>query len=210
MYNTGRNTTALALIGLGILFLVVQITGFSFLGMLWPGFVLVPGLVFLYFALSGDASKAGLAVPGAMITGTGAILLYQNLTNHWASWAYVWALYPVFLGLALVFTGRRSGNERTLHTGDGFVKWGLVGFIGLWALFEIFIFGGNSQLISTVVPLALIAAGVVLLMRSRRMGKGKFGYNGKPKNANGHHRPRQDDLQEKIEEALAENDSEII
>lgn len=206
MNESGRNTTALALIGLGVLFLLAQITGFGFFGLLWPLFVLVPGAVFLYFAVTGDASKAGLAVPGAMITGTGAILFYQNLTGHWSSWAYIWALYPVFLGFALVFIGRRTGNERTLHTGDGFVKWGLLGFIGLWALFELFIFGGNSQVVTILLPLALIAAGIVLLTRNRSSDKLEPAFAEKPKNVNGNRKSHGEALQEQIDAALAEDD----
>ena len=209
MTNTGRNTTAFALIGLGVAFLIAQITGFSFMGLLWPVFVMIPGVIFLYTALKGDSSKAGLAVPGAMITGTGAILFYQNLTDHWSSWAYIWALYPVFLGLALVFMGRRTDNERSIQTGDGFVKWGLVSFVGLWALFEIFIFGGNSQLVTTLVPLALIAAGIFVLLRGRSSEKTKPIYNGKPKSSNGHRKTYTDDLQDKIDAALAEEDDLI-
>jgi hypothetical protein len=188
---------------------MAQLTGIGFLGALWPFFVLGPGAVFLYYAITGDSSKAGLAVPGAMITGTGAILFYQNLTGHWTSWAYIWALYPVFLGLALVFVGRRTHNERTLHTGDGFVKWGLLGFIGLWALFELFIFGGNSQLITVLVPLALIAAGVVLLTRNRTSNKPKSPVAEKPKNVNGHRESHSETLQKQIDTALSEGD-EII
>lgn len=208
MTNAGRNTTAFIFIGLGIAFLIAQVTGFSFFGLLWPAFVMIPGLIFLYFALTGDSGKAGMAVPGAMITGTGAILFYQNLTNHWGSWAYVWALYPVFLGLALVFIGRRTGNDRTYHTGDGFVKWGLLAFVGLWALFEIFIFGGNNQLISTLVPLVLIGAGVFILMRGRSGEKIKFDYE-KPKSSNGHRKMHRETLQDKIDAALAEEDDII-
>ncbi|MBZ0298878.1 MAG: hypothetical protein K8J31_04010, partial [Anaerolineae bacterium] len=132
-----------------------------------------------------------------------AILFYQNITGHWASWAYVWALYPVLLGLALVFIGRRTGSESTEHTGDGFVKWGLFGFVGLWALFELFIFGGQNWLISTLMPLVLIGAGVFLLMRGRSRDKTKVVYSG-----NGHRKSKStsDDLQEKIDAALAEDD----
>ncbi|MBZ0298994.1 MAG: hypothetical protein K8J31_04600, partial [Anaerolineae bacterium] len=72
-----RSAIAIGLIGLGVLFLVAQISGFSFLGILWPLFIVLPGAAFLYFAYTGDRHAAGLAVPGAMITGTGAILFYQ-------------------------------------------------------------------------------------------------------------------------------------
>jgi hypothetical protein len=163
--DTGRNIAAFILIGIGLLFLAAQTFSFSFFGTLWPLLVILPGLAFLYPALTGDKGKAGLAVPGAMITGTGLILMYQNLTGHWQSWAYVWTLYPVFLGLALTFIGRRTDNESTLSSGNGFVKWGLIAFIGMWGLFELLIFGGRSTLVSVLVPLVLIGAGLYMLFQ---------------------------------------------
>lgn len=163
--KAGRNIAAITLIGVGLLFLLAQTFNFSFIGLLWPFFVIVPGLVFLYAAVTGDKSKAGMAVPGAMVTGTGVILFYQNLTGHWASWAYIWALYPVFLGFALTFIGRRTQNASTYATGNNFVKFGLMAFVGFWVFFELLIFGGRGSMASTLVPLVLIAAGVYMLFR---------------------------------------------
>lgn len=201
-----RNAMGIGLIGLGVLFLFAQITGFSFFGLLWPLFVLLPGAAMLYAAYNGDRNTDGLAVPGAIITGTGAILFYQNLTGHWSSWAYIWALYPAFVGAALVFIGRRHGNESTERTGDGLVKWGLIAFVGLWALFELFIFGGNSWLVSTILPLALIGVGIYLLVRNNSKDKYKVAYS---RSGNGH-RKNEDSLQDKIDAALAEDDDQII
>ncbi len=207
MESTGRSAAAIGLIGLGVLFLLAQYIGFSFLGTLWPLFVMLPGLAFLYFAYTGDQRHAGLAIPGAMITGTGAILFYQNLTGHWTSWAYIWALYPVFLGFAFVFMGRRTGDRHQIMLGDNFVKWGLFGFVVLWAFFELLIFGGNSPLISTIVPLALIAAGIYILTRGRRVTT--YGPR-KSKWVNGHGPSYDSDLQDKINAALSEDDQEIV
>lgn len=203
--TNSRSAAAIGMISLGVLFLVAQLTGYTFIGVLWPLFIMLPGAAFLYFAFTGDRSAAGLAVPGAIITGTGGILFYQNLTGHWASWAYIWALYPVFVGLALVFIGRRTASESTERTGDGFVKWGLIAFAGLWVFFEILIFGGNNWIISTLLPLALIGVGVYLLIQNNNREKMKFTYSG-----NGHRKNHSDDLQEKINAALAEDDDQII
>ena len=106
---------AAALIGLGVLFLLGQMFSMDIFGLGWPLFVMLPGLAFLFFAIRGDANAAPLAVPGAIVTGTGAILFYQNFTGHWESWAYAWALYPVFLGLALTFMGERTRNQKIVE-----------------------------------------------------------------------------------------------
>ena len=108
---------------------------------------------------------ASLAVPGAIVTGTGAILFYQNVTNHWESWAYAWALYPVFLGLALTFMGERSHNQSAINTGRGFVRWGGIAFVALWALFELVIFAGNRGIGNVLLPAFLIGAGLWMLLR---------------------------------------------
>ena len=81
----GRPFAALALIGVGVLIFLGQLTGFSVFHTAWPLLVAAPGLIFWYFAITGDRNVAGLAVPGTVITGTGLILFYQNLTGHWAS-----------------------------------------------------------------------------------------------------------------------------
>lgn len=209
--DSGRQLAAGALIGLGVLFLAAQFFGFSLFGVLWPFFVIVPGLAFLYPALTGGKDKAGLAIPGAMITGTGLILFYQALTGHWISWAYIWALYPVFLGLAFTFVGRRNEDRSLYETGNGFVKWGLGGFIGMWLLFEVLIFGGGNPLISLALPVVLIGAGIMMLFgrgaiskkkknESYRSSSSRNGYNAAEINP---------DLQRKIDAALAEEDDEF-
>lgn len=209
--DIGRNTGAYVLIGLGVLFLAAQIFNFSFFGALWPLIVLIPGLAFLYFAFNGDKNTAGLVFPGSIITGTGAILFYQNLTNHWESWAYVWTLYPVFVGLALTFMGRRTGSDDQYKVGQNMMRWGAIAFAGLWVLFELFIFNGGGFFGNLLVPLVLIGVGVMMLFRrgsitvSTVSAKRKVDEYAeyKPKRTNGH-RSYSDELQEKIDAALAE------
>lgn len=211
LQNNGQNIGAWMLIGIGVLFLIAQVFNFSIIGILWPLFVILPGAVFLYTAWRGDRGKAGFAVPGAMIGGTGLILFYQNLTGHWESWAYIWALYPVFLGLALTFIGRRTHNENTYLTGNGFVKWGFISFVALWALFEGFLFGGSSALLTTWLPLALIAGGIYMLFHR---GTIRTGINQQKKKKVVIQHPDHPsstadinpELRRKIDEALAEPD----
>src|SRR5438105_2944071 len=59
----------------------------------WPFFVIAPGVVILFLALTArGVVSEGLAVLGSIITVSGLILLYQNATDHFESWAYAWAL----------------------------------------------------------------------------------------------------------------------
>ena len=152
--------SAYLLIGLGIFFLIAPSLGFSFFGTLWPFLIILPGAGFLYAAHTGGKNVSGFAIPGAIITGTGAILFYQNTTGHWASWAYVWALYPVFFGLALKYMGQRTGNQNEIKVGRGFVRYGLMAFAFFAFVFELMLFNGGRLL-----PFLLIGAGLFLLWR---------------------------------------------
>jgi hypothetical protein len=218
--DRGRAIAAISLIGLGGLFLLDQLFNISIFSILWPFFVIVPGAAFLYFALTGGKNTVGLSVPGSVVTGTGLILLYQSLTGHWESWAYAWTLYPVFVGLALTFMGNRTGDQNVHNTGRGLVRWGGVAFIVAAALFELLIFNGGGFLGSLALPILLVGLGAWMLFGKGIRGSGIRNF-GKPKNDefvfNGPRvvttRPRygsssviNEDLQRKIDAALAEDD----
>ena len=219
MVRDQRNTVgAFLLIGLGVLFLVGQIFNINFwsiVGFSWPVFVLIPGVIFLALAFAGDRKMSGFIFPGAFVTGTGAILWYQNVTNNWQSWAYIWTLYPVFLGLALIFNGRRNGKEKEITTGRGFVTYGMIAFLAGAAFFELAIFGANSALTSWIVPLVLIGVGGYLLLSGQIGGEkrkidtpvftGARMVNPRAKR----HLAPSDDLQRQIDEALAEDEPEV-
>jgi hypothetical protein len=222
----GRRAFGLIIIAAGVFFLLVQFGVFSFdvFGFLWPFFIIVPGLVFLYFARTGGEDLAPLAIPGAIITGTGAILLFQSVTDRWESWAYIWTLYPVFLGLGLIFMGRRTQSRKTYRSGVGFVRWGMIAFAVFAGFFELFVFG-DFGFARYLIPVALILAGGWMLLRGQRGGEGggsprmpgrkrkPVDYADEPLLSEDpvvlprRHVPRaSDDLRRKIDLALAEDD----
>ncbi len=43
-----------------------------------------------------------MAVPATIVAGIGGILWWQNSTGNWASWAYMWALIPGFVGVGML------------------------------------------------------------------------------------------------------------
>lgn len=155
---------SITLIGIGVFILLSQVFNFDFWGTIWPLAVIAPSLPFFYFALRGGKHSAGLIFPALIIGGTGAILLYQNTFNHFESWAYIWALYPVFIGLGLIFNGQRTGSDGEVSTGRGMVRYGLISLAGFAILFEVFIFQSVfGELTELVLPLALIGAGIYFL-----------------------------------------------
>src|SRR5438309_5326442 len=122
----------------------------------WPFFVILPGVVILFVALTArGAISEGLAILGSIVTVTGLILLFQDATNHYESWAYAWALvFPGAIGLGMILyglTARRPGN---LRAGTRLVGIALVLFLVGAAFFEGVIGIGGYQFDRT--------AGVVL------------------------------------------------
>jgi len=84
----------------------------------WPFFVIAPGILILFVALSArGAVSEGLAIFGSIVTVSGLILLVQDATDHYESWAYAWTLiFPGAIGLGMILyglTARRPGNVRS-------------------------------------------------------------------------------------------------
>jgi len=131
-------------------------------GGLWPLLILLPGVALVFAANSGGRAASGLIFPGAVIAGTGALLLYQSITGHWESWAYAWTLYPVFVGMAMRFNGQRMNINKEVEVGEGLIKYGLLAFATLALMFELVLFNGISLWL-------LLAAGVGYLWYSGKI-----------------------------------------
>ncbi|MEL6148530.1 MAG: hypothetical protein AAFR56_02820, partial [Chloroflexota bacterium] len=176
--------------------------------LLWPLWVLIPGALMLYTAFNSNQAHLGWAVPGALIGGTGAILFFLNLTGRWEAWAYMWALYPVFVGAAVHYTGQVNGNERQTSGGMNAIRSGLWTLVAFGLFFELLIFGGLGFLDSVLLPVLLIAGGAYLLYARDRIHVDIGALtDGKPK------RELQDpetgispDLRRRMDEAIAEDD----
>ncbi len=207
--DSGRKIGAFILITLGIFFLLAQVFNFDFLGVLWPLFVILPGAAFLFAAWRGERGAAPLAVPGMVVTGTGVILFVQNITGHWESWAYAWALYPVFVGSALMFIGDRTHSKASYQTGRLMVRGGLVAFVAFAVFFELFIFGGLFGSLSPfILPALLILIGGYMLLQGRGSGSGDTVFI-KPKRSDAPSPAINPELKRKIDEALTEDEDAV-
>jgi len=202
--DRGRQAIAVAIIATGIMFLISNVFSvdlFIFEGG-WPFFVILPGLLMLAIAVSGDKRAASLVFPGAIVTGTGLILFVQNLTNYWESWAYVWALYPVFVGLSLIFYGNRTDNPNSVKSGRNLVVIGVVLLAAFGVFFELILFRGvEGRMVNVVVAALMIAGGGFMLLRARR-AQPELPFNGPAKRKND--ADVDPELKRKIEDALAE------
>lgn len=161
------------LVALGILFFVGQVVDVNLGRFAWPYFIIVPGVLLFALAL-GVGSSAGepLAVLGSIVTMVGALLLYQSLTGHWASWAYAWALVaPTSIGLGQVIYGTLRGQSHVVATGTRLATIGLAIFLVGAVFFELVIGIGGFGLGRNGWPVLLIGLGLLVLLADLRSAR---------------------------------------
>jgi hypothetical protein len=175
---TARQGSATALLGgllvfLGVIFLLIQLLHVDLWQSGWPFFIIVPGVAVYALALVLRARVGELlAIIGSIMTVNGLLLLYQNSTGHWSSWAYAWALvFPTSIGVGQFVYGYLTGIRRLVVLGIRVAAAGAAVFVLGAFFFEGAInisgrdFGPLGRLL---FPALLIAAGAVLLFRARR------------------------------------------
>jgi hypothetical protein len=177
LLNSGRrgrsSLLGALLVLIGVLALLGQVTHVDVGHYGWPFFVIVPGIIILVVALtSRGVVGEGLAILGSITTVTGLILLYQDWSDQFQSWAYAWALlFPGAVGIGMILYGtfaRRPGNVRA---GSRLLGVGVVLFLIGAAFFEGVIgIGGYSfgHSAGVVAGSVIIAVGALLLILNRR------------------------------------------
>ncbi len=157
MKNRSELAWGIILIAIGAFLLVTRVYPgvFSFLD--WQFSIIGVGAIFLLAAIL--TRNGGLAIPGCILGGVGAILYYQDITNSWETWAYAWTLIPGFVGLGILLSGLID------RSGPRFESSGLVLMAISAAGF--FIFGGTLGFgwsYGAYWPLFIIALGVIILI----------------------------------------------
>jgi hypothetical protein len=164
MNNLNRGTifSAILLIGMGVLFLILNLGGIS-MEKTWPVIFLALGAACFLPALLWPNLRTGLAsfcIPGGVLLSLGVIFLYNTLSGDWASWAYAWILLNAGVGLGIALAAWIGGWGREMAT------------IGWWwfalsvAAFSVFatLFGG--PVLKSSGPIMLILCGIWLVIRS--------------------------------------------
>ena len=167
----------LVLVVIGAILFAGQAAGIGIEDIGWPFFVIAAGIAILLIGLV-VANEQGMVIGGTVVTTVGLVLFYQDQTGCWESWAYAWALVgPAASGLGLILWGLRSGNGGDVRNGT----WGLLGGLAIFGVGFLFfegvigIGGERLALPEWVLPVAVIAIGVVVLLRGmleRREPKG--------------------------------------
>lgn len=125
----------------------------------WPWIVIGVGFVFLLFALF--TKTGGLAVPGAIISGIGSILLYQSITMNWETWTFAWTLIPGFVGVGI-------GLATLISPSENQGGWTSSLFLITLSVVMFIIFGGSKFFgldLDYLWPVIIVVFGVFLLIK---------------------------------------------
>lgn len=122
---------------------------------LWPLELLGLALGFVLAALY--AQQSWLAAPAIVIGLNGLVFQFCALTGWWASWAVLWTIEPLSLGLALLVIGSQTRWVGLLLL--GLVVCGLAGasVIGMTVILS------GWWLVGLLGPICLICVGALLL-----------------------------------------------
>lgn len=164
------------LIIVGVLLTAGQLLGYRIVGLGWPLFVIVPGLLFFLAAFSVPPGRgiAYLAVPGSIILVTGIILQLQTVSGDWQSWSYVWALIaPGAVGLGLLVAGLRERSRAVRIVGTWLLGAGVLLFvIAEWFFVRVLETGGPGlgRGFGLLMPALLVLLGLLVILRGLRRG----------------------------------------
>lgn len=115
----------------------------------WPINMLLIGAGILVIGMV--TGSPGLAVPAAIVAGIGGIFYYQEATNNYNSWSYMWALIPGFIGVGTMLQGLLG--ENTAHN----LKRGLNLMVVSAVLFLVFAsFLGGLDILGNYGPAVLL------------------------------------------------------
>jgi hypothetical protein len=163
----GAAVLGILLVAVGVVFLATEYLNLDLGASLWPFYVIAPGLVLVTLGLT-QRNGSGLTIAGSIVTMLGLVLLYQNSTDNWESWAWIWPLIaPGGSGLGMVLYGTRSNNAAMARAGFWQAIIGLALLAGGWIFFEgiLGISGSRFPLPGWVMPVVIIALGALLLLR---------------------------------------------
>lgn len=173
--EAGTAVIGVLLVLLGGAFLLAQQFGFRLSDIEWPFFIILPGVALLVAGLLLPWGS-GMLIGGSVVTAVGLVLLYQNATDHWESWAYAWALVgPGASGAGTALAGLRSGSAGMIRAGGTQLLIGLGLFAAGYLFFEgiLNISGRRLPLPEWIIPAAVVILGLALVVRGlteRRSG----------------------------------------
>src|SRR5262249_50777488 len=141
----------------------------------WPFFIIAVGLIFFVGVVVGGPAAGPLAIPGALISTVGLILLYQRAFDRFQTWAYAWTLLVVASGLGLLVDAAWRNRPERAQLGRAAIGVGVALFVvGVVSFEGALNFSGwtdqlpsglGGRVVGVLGALALIALGAVVLLR---------------------------------------------
>ncbi len=124
----------------------------------WPVLLIGLSLFFLVPSVVGPQNRrlrAGMVIPGAILAGVGAALLYTSLTERWSAWTYLWSVIPFSFGLGMYAAGWIADAPAFKWIGAGIAIGGVVAYLVFGTAF-----GGEA--FRVVAALGILALGLAL------------------------------------------------
>ena len=143
----------------GGLFLADQFLPISLMASFWPLLIALFGFSFFIAMLAAGKRGSGLAIPGAIITTLGLLLLIQNTFRLWVTWSYAWALLISATGFGILIMNFYLKKVVLRRVAGLLIGLGLTLFVIFGVFFEIILDLSGASLASGV----FLGGGLVLL-----------------------------------------------
>ncbi len=162
MKNRGQLALGLILILLGAWFIAARqipaLNAWAEQYMQGPLAIVAAGILILLVGLV--LGTPGMAIPAAIVAGIGGIFYYQQITNDYTSWSYMWTLIIGFVGVGIILAGLLEGDLRRARSGMSTIVTSAVLFVVFAAIF------GKLAILGSIGPaILLILVGLWVLIR---------------------------------------------
>jgi hypothetical protein len=131
---------------------------------LWPLEVLAAALGLLFAAVY--ARALWLLIPAIIIGANGLLFQFCAVTGWWNVWAVLWTIEPLSVGLALLVFGLRKRRTALVVVATVLLGLGGAALVGMTILVSLTTTWSGSWLLNLLAPLAIMAAGLLLLILS--------------------------------------------
>jgi hypothetical protein len=155
---SGLAVPGLPVLATGAILLACTLSGnWGLWATLWPLEVIAIGLAFVFMTVW--MRLIWLLIPAFLIEFTALVLQFCAATGLWASWAVLWVVEPLALGLAFLIIGLAKRYHILAIVGGGFCA-----FAGLGVAASSFFVSTHSWLVNLIGPVFVLAMGVLVLI----------------------------------------------
>ena len=123
---------------------------------LWPLEVLAVAMGFLLASI--HMRSIWLLFPAILVGANGALFLFCALTGLWESWAVLWTIEPLSLGLAFLVVNLKQRSKGLFIAGVIMCVVAALGLIGMTAVFPYWV------MVNVLGPAILLFVGLLMLI----------------------------------------------